>query len=91
MKHQAPPNLGPLFAPPRDPNVASTDVARLSGQNLAIYRRLQQGPATNKELAGMALKYTSRLSDLRAAGFTIAAKRVGDEGCVVYSLVKEVA
>ena len=52
--------------------------------------RLQQGPATNVELAALALKYTSRLSDLRAAGYTITVTaRDYATGRTVYRLVKE--
>jgi len=49
----------PISAPPRD-------VRRLRGQNEAIYKRLQQGPARLSELANIARKYTSRISDIRA-------------------------
>ena len=44
---------------------------RLSKQCAAILDRLQQGPATNSELARLALSYTRRLSDLREAGYTV--------------------
>ena len=57
--------------PPTDPNVRPADVKRLTGQNAAVLARLRAGPATNAELAGIALKYTSRISDLRKAGFTV--------------------
>lgn len=60
----------PMIAP-TDPNVMHSDVKRLTGQNAAILDRLKKGPATNSELSGIALKYTSRLSDVRAAGFNI--------------------
>ncbi len=63
--------------PTTDPNVAAPDHKRLAGQNLAILNRLRQGPATNRELAGLALKYTSRLSDIRAAGFAITCRDDG--------------
>lgn len=53
------------------------DRKRLSGQNAAVLARLRQGPATNAELAGISLKYTSRISDLRDAGFVIRSVRVG--------------
>ena len=39
--------------------------ARLSGQSARILARLEQGPATNRELAEISLKYTSRVSDVR--------------------------
>ena len=57
----------PAFIFARDSHV--TDVAeqkRLSHQSARILARLEAGPATNRELAEIALKYTSRLSDLRA-------------------------
>ena len=57
--------------PPTDPNVRPADVKRLTGQNAAVLARLRAGPATNAELAAIALKYTSRISDLRKAGFTV--------------------
>lgn len=57
--------------PATDPNVRPADAPRLSRQNAAVLARLMRGPATNAELAGIALKYTSRVSDLRKAGFTV--------------------
>ena len=51
------------------------DRPRLTGQNGAILERLRSGPATNQELAGISLKYTSRVSDLRKAGYTVACER----------------
>jgi hypothetical protein len=44
---------------------------KLSRQCLAILERLQAGPATNRELAEIALKYTGRLSELRQAGYGV--------------------
>lgn len=61
---------------PRDPHVVQEERPRLTGQNAAILARLQQGPATNVELAAVALKYTSRLSDVRAAGHRIVCQRL---------------
>ena len=53
---------------PRDTHVLNPDeLRRLTGQNQAIYRRLCDGPAWNYELAQLALKYTSRISDIRKA------------------------
>ena len=76
---------------PIDPHVEAADVPRLTGQNAAILARLERGPATNSELAGIALKYTSRLSDVRAAvarnGFAIVCDR-GEGGLNTYRLVK---
>ena len=60
---------------------------RLTGQNAAILARLEQGAATNHELAALSLKYTSRLSDLRAAGYRVVIRaRDHATGCVVYAL-----
>lgn len=70
---------------PRDPNTDVRDVRRLMGQNAAILARLQQGPATTSELATIALKYTGRLSDLRAAGYVIKCHR-GTGGNNIYRL-----
>jgi len=33
--------------------------------------RLQEGPVTNTELVTLALKYTSRISDLRGHGYDV--------------------
>ena len=60
---------------------------RLSGQCAAILARLRQGPATNRELSAISLKYTSRTSDLRAAGYAIRCTRQYDSGLTVYELV----
>lgn len=54
---------------------APVERRRLSRQCDAILDRLRDGPATNVELAGFALKYTSRISDLRRAGFAIDCER----------------
>ena len=53
----------------------STETIRLSRQCQAILDRLRQGPATNRELAGLCLKYTSRVSDLRKAGYDVQVVR----------------
>ena len=64
--------------PPRDPSVTPTDRPRLTGQNARLLAMLEQGPTTNREmmLAGL-LKYTSRISDLRAAGYRIVCEPQG--------------
>lgn len=64
----------------------AADVSRLSAQCAEILRRLAQGPATNRELATVALKYTSRVSDLREAGWDIACDRL-DGGLTRYQLL----
>lgn len=72
---------------PRDTHLAKAERPRLAGQNLNILRRLQRGSATNRELAGISLKYTGRVSDLRAAGYdvrVVSADRAS--GITVYAL-----
>lgn len=77
----------PLFASPKvEPVSAPTeDTPRLTGQNAAILRRLRQGTASNFELAAISLKYTSRINDLRNAGYRIEAER-GSGGVWIYEL-----
>jgi hypothetical protein len=62
-----------------------TDRTRLNAQSQKILERLRQGPVMNVELAGIALKYTSRISDLRKLGHTIACTRIGG-GATLYTL-----
>jgi hypothetical protein len=45
--------------------VEPAEQVRLAGQSARILARLEQGPATNRELAEISLKYTSRVSDVR--------------------------
>tara|TARA_Y100000310_G_scaffold316852_2_gene369061 strand:+ start:2515 stop:2820 length:306 start_codon:yes stop_codon:yes gene_type:complete len=68
-----------------DRNVEEADHPRLRGQNAMILARLQRGPATNAELSTISLKYTSRISDLRAAGFEVTCERVKG-GTTLYRL-----
>lgn len=57
---------------PRDPNRIRTEDPRLSKQCREILQMLRdRETVTNTELATISLKYTSRISGLRAAGFTI--------------------
>ena len=49
----------------------ATERARLATQCNRILARLREGPASNADLAALSLKYTSRISDLRAAGHRI--------------------
>jgi hypothetical protein len=67
-------------------SLTPADKKRLTGQCAAILARLECGSATNVELASMSLKYTSRLSDLRAAGHVIECERKAG-GLSVYRLV----
>jgi len=66
----------------RDPNAVEDDKPRLNGQNLLILERLRQGPATNAELSQIALKYSSRTSDLRKAGYNVTCERQPGGVCV---------
>jgi uncharacterized protein (UPF0128 family) len=73
---------------PRDTHVTNrAEVIKLAGQNLAILNRLQQGPATARELAELSLKYTSRVSDLRRAGHDVRCREA--DGRSTYFLVKQ--
>jgi hypothetical protein len=69
---------GPLWDPPPPPYEAQADASaeqrRLGRQCLAILARLEaagEAGVTNAELAEISIKYTGRISDLRAAGHQI--------------------
>jgi len=64
-------DLPNIDVPPTDKRLAAEEKPRLCGQNGAILARLRQGPATNDELSRLARKYTSRISDLRQAGYDV--------------------
>jgi hypothetical protein len=76
-----PPSNGPYARPlghyrvpaevPPNPTVPDEARPRVSRQCREILERLREGPATNKELAAKSLKYTSRLSEIREAGYTV--------------------
>jgi hypothetical protein len=68
------------------PGVDPEDKPRLDSQCDRILARLKTGPATNVELAGISLKYTSRLSDLRRLGHAITCEKRAN-GVSVYRLV----
>ena len=73
---------------PVNVSVHPSEVHRLSKQCRLILERLRDGNATNRELSDIALKYTSRISDLRAAGYTIEiAERDYETGLTVYRLI----
>jgi hypothetical protein len=87
-----------LFGPPRtardehderpielNSSVPDHEAPRLRPQHHEILARLREGPATNAELAGLSLKYTSRVSDLRAAGYGVRCERQAG-GVTVYRL-----
>ena len=71
--------------PPRDPHVLPQDERRLSGQNATILHLLRQGSCTNDELARVSRKYTSRISDLRAAVQKVVCTRL-QRGLTLYTL-----
>lgn len=52
-------------------NVPAVMKPRLTTQCQAILERLTWGPATNRELSALALKYTNRVSELNKAGYRI--------------------
>ena len=78
-----------MATPPIDPHVEAEEVPRLSGQNaaiLALFRAAPRRRVTNLKLAQIALKYTSRVSDLRAAGYHIELVQRLEGGVTVYEL-----
>ena len=60
--------------------------ARLSAQSARILARLEQGPATRRELTDIALNVTARISDLRAAGYVVRVIERNRSGRTVYAL-----
>ena len=57
---------------PRDSHVTHpAEIRRAMSAGVRILARLEQGPATARELADITLKYTQRLSDLRKAGYDV--------------------
>lgn len=72
---------------PVDPNVHPDAIGRLSEQAEAILARLFRGPATNWELARIAIRYSARIHDLRKAGFQIETEHLNHaSGEVRYTL-----
>lgn len=72
-------------------SVHLAEAPRLSKQCAAILERFRAngGVATNRELSEIALKYTSRLSDLRAAGYKVVVlQRDHESGLNTYRLVE---
>lgn len=76
--------------PPRDTHVTEPrERKRLSGHNAAMLALLKAGPKTARELAYMVtLKYTQRISDLRAYGCVIHCDEKPDGGSL-YTLEYE--
>lgn len=69
------------------PSVPQEAQKRLRGQSAAILERLQRGRATNRELSAISLKYTSRISDIRQAGYVVnCVKHDHATGLAVYEL-----
>jgi hypothetical protein len=63
------------------------EARRLSGQCAAILALLHQGPASNFDLALISLKYTSRISEIRQAGYDVrVVERDYASGRTVYRL-----
>lgn len=72
----------------RDPAVRhGPEAQRLNRQCRTVLAMLQVGPCSNRDLASVALKYTSRISDLRGAGYRIAVvERDTRTGLAMYAL-----
>ena len=50
---------------------------------------MKEGPATNRELAAISLKYTSRMSDIRKGGYDVRVKeRDAASGHTLYELAR---
>lgn len=75
--------------PAADPHVREQDKPRLSGNNLAVLRRLQQGPARSTELIGdpYGVRPHARVFDLKKAGCVIKKETV-ESGVALYTLVR---
>lgn len=73
----------------QDRRLPVAEAPRLSRQCRAILERLRRGTATNSELSTISLKYTSRISELREAGYNVrVVERDHVTGRVVYRLVE---
>lgn len=78
---------------PRDSFVTQpAEVRRLTGNNAKFLARLQQGPATRRELVDLVDggAITQRISDLRKAGYDIQCREDRDTGASTYVLVRGV-
>jgi DNA-binding CsgD family transcriptional regulator len=69
-----------------DHSVPVRDKPRLTDQCNRILEILRNGRATNKELAAVAMKYTSRISDLRKNGHDVRMVERREGGITVYEL-----
>lgn len=74
---------------PRDPNLAKVAIARVSRQALEVLEQLRQGPKTNRQLLDVAIRYGSRIHDLRKAGYTIDKFEDHATGLTTYKLTGE--
>lgn len=68
--------------------VTIVDGRRLGQQCAKILSLLRDGPQLNRTLCSAALKYTSRISDLRLLGYVIECERL-EGGLMRYHLVSE--
>lgn len=74
----------------RDTHVTSpAKVKRLMRSSLKILARLQEGPATARELMAIAIGYRQRLSDLRAHHYVIVCHEDLTTGHSTYTLQEE--
>jgi len=70
-------------------NLNEPEKKRLGGHCLKILERLRCGRVSNKELAQISLKYTGRISDLRARGYDVrCVENDRTTGVSFYELVK---
>lgn len=83
------PTKQPATAPPaRDPNLSREAIPRVSKQALQVLEQLRSGPKTNRQLLEVAIRYGSRLHDLRKAGYDIQIVSKDEaSGLVTYKLV----
>lgn len=66
--------------------ITTVDGVRMGRHCARILDLLRIAPQFNRTLLGISCKYTSRISDLRAAGYSIKCERVAD-GLTRYYLV----
>jgi hypothetical protein len=75
---------------PLNSSVEEADKPRINGQAERILSRLREGPATNVELSAIALRYSARLGELKAAGFDWEiTDRNRETGVNTYRLISE--
>ena len=63
----------------------AAELARLDGSRERVLARLQQGEATNIELATICLRFGARILELRRAGYPITSEQAG-RGVWLYRL-----